>query len=51
MEEIEEARDALGVARSGAGASAKIGDDGSLDEIEEVIASLRRWAEGFLRRR
>ncbi len=45
--EILEARDALGVARSGAFAAARTKDDVSLSEIEDVVESLRAWAEAF----
>ena len=47
MEEWDAARDALGVARSGAVAAAKMGDDGELSEIERVVRDLRRWADAF----
>jgi hypothetical protein len=51
FEEIQAARDALGVARSGVMAAARTGDDIELGDIEGVVAGLRRWAEAFVARR
>jgi hypothetical protein len=51
FEEIQAARDALGVARAGAMAAARTGDDIELGDIDGVIAGLRRWAERFVSER
>jgi hypothetical protein len=50
MEEVQEARDALGVAVSAAAAGARTKDGTMLAEGEEAVADLHRWAEAFLRK-